>query len=59
MTFHMNAVILIRIWGRTGVEVQPPLEIYPAIDKNMGRKGQRGSRDEKGKSFLKMQTPVK
>jgi hypothetical protein len=37
MTFYMNAVILTRIWGTARVEVQPPLEIQPAIDKNVGR----------------------
>jgi hypothetical protein len=47
----MNAVILIRIWGSTRVEVQPYLEIHPVIDKNVGRRGNEVHRTKKGNYF--------
>ena len=56
MTFHMNALILIRMWGRARVEVQPYLEIYPAIDKNVQRRGNEVHRKKKGNYFKKCKT---
>lgn len=44
------------IWGRAGVEVQPYLEIYPAIGKNVGRRGKGVHRTKKGNYFKKCKT---
>jgi len=44
------------MWGRARVEVQPYLEIYPAIDKNVQRRGNEVHRKKKGNYFKKCKT---